>query len=408
MCDSAMCDSMSASERIRIGHVVGWLHFGGRENGVVNLVNSLDPNVFDNHIFSFVRDGSLTARVVPGRCKIIEFGEKLGGDYRLYFKLARAFRFYKIHIAHTHGWGTLLEGIVGAKLARVPAIVHGEHGTIKDNTRAHIYLQQLMWHAADEVLSVSDALRQKLAQTINFPENRIRVIANGVDVRRFTVARDRSGWKRRLNLPSEALTFGTVGRFVPVKCYPVLLEASRLIFDKIPNSYLVLVGDGPLHEQLVRLARDYKIHNRVRFLGWRSDVPEILNALDVYVLASESEGMSNTILEAMACGLPVVATAVGGNVELVDRAGGVLVPPYNPKSLADTVSLLLSDPARRETMGSLARRRVEEHFSLEMMAENYARVYLDVVSRRMKLSGSLREKIRDQRVTAVRPGRVNL
>jgi L-malate glycosyltransferase len=395
-----MFDSIPASERIRIGHVVGWLHFGGRENGVVNLVNSLDSNLFENHIFSFVRDGSLTGRIIPGRCKIIEFGEKLGGDYGLYFKLARAFRSYKIHIAHTHGWGTLLEGMVAAKLARVPAVVHGEHGTIKDDTKTHIYLQRLMWHAADEILSVSEALRRKLAQTINFPENRIRVIANGVDLRRFTVARDRSDWKFRLNLPREALTFGTVGRFVPVKCYPVLLEASRWIFEKIPNSYLVLVGDGPLREQLAGLARDYQVVDRVRFLGWRSDVAEILNALDVYVLASESEGMSNTILEAMACGVPVVATAVGGNVELVDGAGGLLVPPYNPRSLADAVILLLSAPARREKMGRLARRRVEEHFSLETMAQNYAGVYLDIVTKRMNLSGSVGEKVRNQRVTA--------
>jgi glycosyltransferase involved in cell wall biosynthesis len=110
--------------------------------------------------------------------------------------------------------------------------------------------------------------------------------------------------------------------------------------------------------------------------------------------------MSNTILEAMACGLPVVATAVGGNVELVDRTGGLLVPPYNPKSLADAVIVLLGAPARRETMGRLARRRVEEHFSLETMAQNYASVYLDIVSRRMNLSGSLLKKIRNQRVTA--------
>ncbi|HSF59964.1 MAG TPA: glycosyltransferase [Candidatus Binatia bacterium] len=391
---------MPAAERIRVGHIVGWLHFGGRENGVVNLVNSLDPNVFDSHIFSFVRDGSLTARVIPGRCKIIEFGEKLGGDYRLYFKLARAFRSYRIHIAHTHGWGTLLEGMVAAKLARVPAVVHGEHGTIKDDTKAHIYLQRLMWHAADEILSVSEALRRKLAQTIHFPENHIRVIANGVDLRRFTVARDRSAWKFRLNLPPDALTFGTVGRFVPVKCYPVLLEASRWIFERIPNSYLVLVGDGPLRNQLAQLAQDYKIRDRVRFLGWRSDVPEILNALDTYVLASESEGMSNTILEAMACGLPVVATSVGGNAELVDRAWGLLVPPYNPKILADAISFLLGAPGKRETMGRLARQRVEEHFSVEVMAQNYARVYLEVVSRRIRLSGSLHERIRNQRVTA--------
>lgn len=395
-----MFDSMPAAERIRVGHIVGWLHFGGRENGVVNLVNSLDPNVFENYIFSFVRDGSFTARVIPGRCKIIEFGEKLGGDYRLYFKLARAFRAHKIQIAHTHGWGTLLEGMVAAKLARVSAVVHGEHGTIKDDTKAHIYLQRLMWHAADEILSVSEALRRKLSQTINFPEHRIRVIANGVDLHRFTAARDRSAWKCRLNLPPDALTFGTVGRFVPVKCYPVLIEASRWIFERIPNSYLVLVGDGPLRSQLVRLAGDYQMRDRVRFLGWRSDVPEILNALDIYVLASESEGMSNTILEAMASGLPVVATSVGGNVELVDRSWGLLVPPYNSKSLADAISILLGAPGKREIMGRLGRQHVEEHFSLEAMAQNYADVYLEIISRRMKLSNSLHERIRKQRVTA--------
>jgi glycosyltransferase involved in cell wall biosynthesis len=180
----------------------------------------------------------------------------------------------------------------------------------------------------------------------------------------------------------------------------VLLEASRQIFERMSNSYLVLVGDGPLHNQLTALVRDYRVCDRVRFLGWRSDVPEILKALDIYVLASESEGMSNTILEAMASGLPVVATSVGGNVELVDRSWGLLVPPYNSKSLADAISTLLGAPGKREIMGSLARQHVEEHFSVEAMARNYADVYLEIISRRMKRTGNLHERIRKQGVTA--------
>jgi sugar transferase (PEP-CTERM/EpsH1 system associated) len=385
------------SDKIRIGHVVGWLHFGGKENGIVNLVNSLDPDTFENYIFSFVKNGPLTQRIIPARCRVFEFGEKLGGDYRLYLKLAQAFRYHRIHIAHTHGWGTLLEGFVAAKLAGVPIVVHGEHGTIKDDTKMHIYIQRLLWRMTDQVLSVSEVLREKLCKTIGFPKERIRVVTNGVDLCRFDVAEKLSGYTSPLGLRSGALMFGTIGRLVPVKSYPILLAASRLIFDRIPNSYLISVGEGSLYDELSAMVRNYDMTDRVKFLGWRSDVPKILKALDVYVLASESEGMSNTILEAMASGLPVVATAVGGNVELVvDGQTGLLVPPNDPKALAEAVVTLLCDPTRRSKMGQLGHQRVREYFSLETMARNYAGFYLEIFSRRFKLSQHLQAKAADR------------
>ena len=111
------------ADKIKIAHVTGWLHFGGKENGIVNLVNALDPDVFENYIFTFVRDGAFTERIDPQRCRVVELGDKLGGDYKLYFKLARQFRRHGIHIAHTHSWSTLLEGVIGAKMAFVPTVV---------------------------------------------------------------------------------------------------------------------------------------------------------------------------------------------------------------------------------------------------------------------------------------------
>jgi sugar transferase (PEP-CTERM/EpsH1 system associated) len=381
-------------DRIRIGHVIGWLHFGGKENGIVNLVNSLDSDVFENYIFSFVKRGPLADRVISERCRVIELGERLGGDYQLYFKLARAFRRHKIHIAHTHSWATLLEGVIGAKVGGVPIIVHGEHGTIRDNTKIHLYIQRFFWNITDRVLSVSETLRDDLHEAVGFPKERIRVISNGVDMSRFGIAHDGSDYKARLGFPAGSVVFGAIGRLVSVKCFPLLLEASAMIFEKVPNSHLVIVGDGPLHAELTEMARRRNIADRVSFLGWRPDVPDILKAMDVFVCSSESEGMSNTILEAMASGIPVVATAVGGNVELVvDGETGVLVQPNDPNILAGTVAELLANQPLRLKMGERGRRRVEECFSLEAMTRNYTSFYLEMFSQRFPMSQCLQAKV---------------
>lgn len=379
-------------EKIRVAHVSASLHYGGKENGVVNLVNRLDPAIFENYIFTYVRGGALARRVDPTRCRVVELGDKLGGDYRLYFKLAREFRRYRIHIAHTHSWATVMEGIIGARLARVPIIIHGEHGTMKTETKLHIQIQRALWHSTDQMLAVSNVLRENLQRQFNFPKEKIRVIANGVDLSRFALTRQSDDYKTRLGLPANALVFGAIGRVVPVKAYPTLLQAAKLIFDEIPMAHLVMVGDGPQLEALVQLAEEYQIAARVHFLGARKDVPEILRAFDVFVLSSESEGMSNTILEAMASARPVVATAVGGNPELVvDRETGLLVPPHDPPAMAAAIMKLLRDTELCRQMGWLGRQRVEEKFSLEVMVQNYANIYLETFRRRFKLPQNVRD-----------------
>lgn len=391
----------AVTNKIRIAHVSAHLQFGGKENGVVNLVNGLDPDIFESYIFTYVRGGPLAQRVDPYRCRVVELGDKLGGDYRLYFKLAREFWRYRIHIAHTHSWATLMEGIVGAKLAAVPIIIHGEHGTMQTESKLHIHVQRWFWRRVDQILSVSEALRESLHRTFDFPQERIRVVTNGVDLSRFDLSRNGVDYKARLGLPPEALVFGAVGRLVPVKAYPILLKAGKLVFKEIPQAHLVIVGDGPLRNALLQLARDYNMMDRLHFLGARKDVQEILRALDVYVLCSESEGMSNTILEAMASGRPVVATAVGGNPELViDGETGLLVRPNHPHQLATAIMKLLREPECRRRLGRCGRQRVEKQFSLESMVRNYAKVYLELLARHFKLNGSLQEKLRGKTFAA--------
>lgn len=382
------------ADRIKIAHVTGVLHFGGKENGIVNLVNALDPDVFENHIFTFVKDGPLTARIDPNRCRVVELGDKLGGDYRLYFKLAQQFRRHRIHIAHTHSWATLLEGVIGAKMALVPIVIHGEHGTIKADTNAHIYVQRVVWRIADRVLSVSEELRERLCRSIGFPKERIDVIANGVDLIGSRPLQSDIDLRATLGLPPKAFVFGAVGRLVPVKGYPVLLKACRQVFRDIPEAYLLIAGAGPLRHELDQMAKDYRIAERVKFLGWQPDVQAVLRALDLFVLASHSEGMSNTILEAMASGLPVVATNVGGNPELVIPGDtGLLVPHGDPSALAEALIGLMRDPASRSRMGRRSRQRALENFSMETMARNYSSLYLKMFLRNFSPTGRLQRKL---------------
>lgn len=373
------------------------LQVGGKESGLVNLVNRLDPELFENYIFTHGQDGFWANRIVPGRCRIIEFDDAPKGNYRRVFRLAQAFRQFGIHVVHTHSWATLIEGVMGAKLARVPIIIHGEYGTIKAETQWHIHLQRRFWRVTDQVLSASQALREKLSTLLGFPEARIRVIANGVDLTHFSALRNGVDYKWRLGLPPEALVLGTIGRLVPPKAYPVLFKASKLIFNQVPYAYLIIVGEGPLRQELVQMAQEYNMIHRIRFLGIREDVSDILKAFDMYVTASEREGMSNSILEAMASGLPVVATAIGGNPELVvNDETGLLVPPNHPRALAAALLRLIEAPTRRQSMGQFGRQRVENSFDLRHTVQHYTNLYTEIFKQRFKLNERLRAVLREK------------
>ena len=377
--------------RIRVAHVTGYLNFGGKENGIVNLVNRLDPDRFECYVITFMPGGMHSQRIDPARCRLIPLGQKHGNDLRYYFRLARAFRRHRIDIAHTHSWGTLVEGLVAARLARVPVLIHGEHGTMMTDTRWHVWVQRLCWGAADQVVSVSEVLRHQLAETIGFPEPRIRVLPNGVDLERFHLRDDRAGIRRRFGLPADGFLIGTVGRLVPVKAYPVLLEAFDKLHRLAPHAHLAIAGDGPLEPELRGWVAEHHLEGRVHFLGFRTDVEDLLGVLDIFALTSDSEGMSNTVLEAMASSVPVVATRVGGTPEIVrDGETGILVPARDSAALASAVLDLQANSDRRRSMGEAGRARVVSEFSLERMVQRYEQLYGEVLGRSRRARPELR------------------
>jgi sugar transferase (PEP-CTERM/EpsH1 system associated) len=356
-------------------HVVYRLDAGGMEMGVVKLVNGLDPGLIRSAICSTKPHSTLKNLVHPS-VPLFELNRRDGNDPWLVRDLYRLFRRERPDIVHTHAWGTLIEGAVAARVAGVPVLIHGEHGTLQLRPYQR-WLQRRAWSRVDYVLSVSERLADRIWRETGFPRQRLRVLRNGVDLSRFG-ALDRGDSRRALGLPAHGPVAVTVGRLVAVKDHFSLIDAVGILRRNNMRLVVAIAGDGPLRSALLERAAALDVSDAVRLLGHREDVERVFAAGDVFVLSSKSEGMSNTILEAMASRLPVVATRVGGADEMVvDGETGLLVPPRSPERLAAALGELTGDLARATQMGHAGRRRSEAEFSLEGMLRRYQELYLD-------------------------------
>lgn len=367
-----------SAPQIRVVYLVHTLGLAGLENVVVSLINGLEPSLFACTIVSLQEP--LQNKVDTERVQVVSLDKKGGNDPRLIYRLYRFLRQERPHIVQTHNWGTLLEGALAAKLAGVPIVIHAERGTI-EGRRRNLFVQRRLLKVVDQVLSASEALRQRLAASTGFPYEKIKPIPNGVDVSLFSPRpTEKQRIRKNLGLELTAIYIGTVANLRPVKNHALLLRVGSRLCQSHEQVRFVFAGDGPLKEQLVALAEELGISTKVRFLGARSDIPEVLNALDIFVLPSLSEGMPNAVLEAMACGLPIVATRVGGIPELIDDGNtGFLVPSEDERQLEAILGHLLHDDAKRRALGEKGRQRVLECFRLERMVNEYQELYSSLV-----------------------------
>jgi L-malate glycosyltransferase len=364
-------------KRLKVMHLVHGLNTGGLENGVVNLCNRLDTSQFAPAICVLKHGEALESRVDSNRVELFEVKRYFGNDPSLPFRLAWQMKRRQIEILHTHSWVTLVEGMAAAKMARVRTVIHGEHGTMEERPR-NVRVQRWLWPRAAQITAVSASLADRMAQIVGFSRDRIQVIPNGVDTDRFRPLEIGAGCLRQqLGLPSQSLLIGMVARLVPVKNHAGVFRALASLRAANVEADLALAGNGPLREELQQLARDLQIQTHVHFLGDIDNVECLLNAIDVFVLNSHSEGMSNTILEAMACSIPVVATLVGSNSELVaEGESGYLVPPDNHIALSQALVELAKYPELRRSMRKTARLQIERQFSIQRMVQGYTDLYL--------------------------------
>jgi sugar transferase (PEP-CTERM/EpsH1 system associated) len=371
---------------IRIMHFVDGMGKGGLENGLVNLIERLDPERFEHVVCAIRHLGPNADRLPHDRVRVMCLDKKPTDSTLQVGALARAIREAQPDIVHSRNWGAV-EAVMAGRWAGCRSVVHSEHGleadaNVKEPWRRRVF-RRLAFELAHRVLSVSYQLRDLHARRTGFAAQRISVIHNGVDGRRFRPdAEARIQARRELGISPDDFCIGSVGNLLPVKDHMTLLEAFDRVARTAQTGRLVLFGEGPERARLEAFVNAHpEWRKRVSLMGSSNRVPEMLNALDVYVLPSISEGISNSLLEAMANGLPVVATATGGNPEvIVDGESGLLVPVGDAQWLARILLELRAKKDLRVQLGQRALRRVSENFSIDSMVRNYAEMYEGLVS----------------------------
>jgi sugar transferase (PEP-CTERM/EpsH1 system associated) len=372
------------SKPVHIVHVVHALDVGGLENGLVNILNRLDDH-FAHTIVCLSRAGRMAERIKNPHVQIVEMHLPTDRFRFPILRLAREFRRLLPDIVHTRGWPTV-DAICAAPVAGVGHVIHGEHGREAGDpngqNRKRNIVRKWLSPLVDRFVTVSDNLRSWLTQTVGIPESKVVTIHNGVDTERFATA-DRRASRMSLGLDDSIFTIGTVGRLDPVKDHDSLLRAFVPITRSARPTRLIIAGDGPMRNAIERQGAELNISDKILLLGERHDIPQVLRACDIFTLTSIAEGISNTILEAMASALPVVATRVGGNRELVEEGvTGYLVSAQNIGELTGAYQTYLNNSKIREQHGRNARARAEQKFSLERMATQYAQLYRDIVGLR--------------------------
>jgi sugar transferase (PEP-CTERM/EpsH1 system associated) len=362
--------------------VVHQLAVGGLENGLVNVINRLERGLYRHAVICMTNYTDFSDRIERGDVEMVALHKQSGKDPAAYYRLLETLRRMKPSIVHTRNLPTL-EAQAVAAVAGVKARIHGEHGRdvfdLDGTSRKYNLLRKAIRPLVTHYVAVSADLRDWLTRVVGVHPSRVTRICNGVDTEKF---HPRAG--RRIAGPEgfadpDSFVVGTVGRMAAVKDQTTLVRAFVACVSRSPvaarRMRLVLVGDGPLRAECAELVSAAGLTDRVWMPGERDDVADVLHMLDLFVLPSIAEGISNTILEAMATGLPVVATRVGGTPELVDQQTGVLVPRSDPEAMAQALASYCDDPRKTACHGRAARRRVEDEFSLTRMVSAYARVY---------------------------------
>ena len=381
---------MVADPRPLVVHIVYRFDVGGLENGVVNLLNHMPPQAYRHAVLSLTEISDFKLRVQRPDVRFIALNKPPGHGLWLYARLASVLRELRPAVVHTRNLAAL-EMQIPAAWAGVPARVHGEHGRdvgdLDGSSRRYQWLRRFYRPFVHQYVALSRDLGGYLQHRVGIPSARITQIYNGVDAQRFAPAS--SGRPLIEGSPftdAKHWLVGTVGRMQTVKDQPMLARAFIQALALQPalreRLRLVMVGDGPLRAESQRLLQAAGVADLAWLPGERADVPAILRGLDCFVLPSLAEGVSNTILEAMATGLPVVATDVGGNAELVTHGStGEIVPAADVQACANAMRRMAADPAQARAMGKSGREQIEKRFSMGAMVAAYQGVYDKLLGR---------------------------
>lgn len=360
----------------RVLQVVLSLQPGGTEHLVIEICRRLRRD-YDVAVCCLDDEGAWAPDLRSLGIDVIAFGRRPGFQPRIGLQIAALAKQRGANLLHCHQYSPFVYSRIAAWWRRGLKLVYTEHGRLSDAPPSwkRRIVNPLLSRPDGAIVAVSHELRSYMCDA-RFPGHRVSVIHNGIEPGPAPSRGARRSARFELGIDDDTFVAASVARLDAVKDLQTLLEAFAHARRAVPQSRLLIVGDGPERPALVERAARADLAGAVDFLGLRPDVRKILPAADLYVNSSISEGVSITILEAMAAGLPVVATAAGGNPEiLAEGRAGVLVPVRDPVRLGQAIAALATEPGRRATLATAGRRRLESSFTIERMVNQYAELY---------------------------------
>lgn len=361
---------MTGSRRLRVCHLSLTLCTGGLERLLVDFARYHNPDQFELEFIALGETGQPAEEIQQLGCPVYDYPLTARGKLARVSQLSHFLKGRNYDVLHTHNAYPHFYGSLAGRRAKIPAIIHTRHGRRFGETFNERLQFALASRIADRVVPVSDDTGKRCKQIGWLTDGKVTRIWNGIDVDRFVFIG-----------PADDLTAITVSRLSPEKDLITMLEAVKLVIDTLPEFRLMIVGDGPERTKLEQKTAELHLEPYVQFLGERNDIPSLLSQAGFYISSSLTEGISLTLLEAMSVGLPIVATAVGGNPEIVKQPDtGTLVPAADPAQLADAILAMCQQKADWQQMGQQARQRVEQHFNIQTMIHDYETLYFNVLT----------------------------
>ncbi len=367
---------------INILYLVLEMEVGGLQRIINQLITGLDKNRFTPCICCLDSGGRFLNEIIAAKIPHFILSRKPSPfDLGVLRQLRKIIKEHNIDIIHSQNGCAMYAALAGAT-TRTKAVIHTDHGRLIPDRPAAILEDCISSLFMKNVIAVSNELAVYLNEVVRISKRKILTIINGVDAVKFSPlqAAEKLALRLSAGFTGEEKLLGTVCRLDPIKNLGFMIQAMREIIRIIPNCKLIIIGDGPSKEELLRCADDYGVRQHIVFWGASMEVEKILPLLDLYVCTSLSEGTSMTILEAMSCGLPVVASAVGGNVALVDQTNGALFTLDSPEEYIHAVTDMLASPERLHEAGRRSRVKIDNEFAIAEFVKKHAQLYEKLVA----------------------------
>lgn len=365
-----------------ITHVTFDMRIGGAEKVIYNLIRGMEDKEIKTSILCLEKQiGPFGKSLVNQGYKISNLERQPGFDTQLIIDIHNYIKQNKIDILHCHQYTPYVYGVLGALFTGCK-VIFTEHGRFYPDIRKQkrVIINPLLNKITHKITAISNATKNALVQYENFPEKDIEVVYNGIEINDDAIAIDKEEFKRSLNLPQDSMVLGTVARLDPIKNHLMMIKGLKEILIKCPNTYLVIVGDGPERERLGELTESLGMKSHVIFTGFREDTAQFYSIFDIFLLTSFSEGTAMTLLESMAAGLPSIVTDVGGNPEITENnKTGFVIKSDDVNEYVDKACLLLGNESLRRSYGEAGKIRFSIMFTLKAMVDSYERIYREIL-----------------------------